>query len=121
MPGDGADDKAPFFAGVNRLKNIFAARDQIIGQQKIFMKTKTLGIDVIDLVGVLAVDDEHQVRQCKRRALVIRPRNGIKIFLGLYCRQGTVLRIGLGRHCAFWFARRRRLARHLRADRREGK
>jgi UDP:flavonoid glycosyltransferase YjiC (YdhE family) len=113
LPSNRADNKSAVLININRRKNVVAASNQIICQQKIFMKAKLLRINIINFVFIFAVNDKHRVWQSIWRALMKSPRHRVKFFLRFYFEQRAFGRIGRFRHRAFRFTRRRRFPRHL--------
>src|SRR5437763_181187 len=78
-----AQDEAPIRLQIIVLKEILAALERKIrAVHEVFVKLVELGVDVVDAVFVLAIDDEQRVRQSVRSIRIINDGKRIKIRLG---------------------------------------
>src|SRR5690606_22051016 len=84
LPGNSADYKSSVLIKVNRLMDINTPRHEICCVKKIFVKTKTSRVDIIDLISFFAVDRKHHMRQRIWCSLMKGSSEAVKILLCLY-------------------------------------
>src|SRR5437763_7923178 len=66
------------------LKEILAALERKVSAvNEVFVKLVQLGVDVIDTVFILAIDDEQRVRQSVRSVGIVNDGKRVKIGLGV--------------------------------------
>jgi len=71
--GERAEYEAPVWLDVIVLEKLTSAFEgEISTVDEVFVEAVTLLVDVVDLVAVFAIDDEHYVWECVRCVRVIR-------------------------------------------------